>query len=72
MSGRVWISAMALVFVLGCERQSEVDAVQTPTPGASSESSFTRHCCDRSLTECVPEPEKACTEEDGRPVISWE
>lgn len=68
MNGRVWIVAMVLVWVLGCESGSDGDEA----PVASSESPFTRYCCDRSLTECVPEPEKACTEEDGKPVISWE
>ena len=69
MNIRVWIVAMALFWVVGCERASEGDA--PATPGAAAESGLTRYCCDRSLENCVPEPEKACTEEDGKPVIEW-
>ena len=72
MHGRVWIAAMALVWGLGCESESEGDALQTPTPGNSGEPSLTRYCCDRSLTDCDPEPEKVCSEDDGKPVINWE
>ena len=72
MNGRIWIVAMALVWAWGCERASEGDAMDTPAPATSSVSSLTRHCCDRTLSDCVAEPKKACTEEDGRPVINWE
>lgn len=72
MNGRVWIAAMALVWVLGCESGSEGDAVETATPADSGESSLTRYCCDRSLTNCDAEPVKVCSEESGKPVIVWE
>lgn len=70
MNGRVWIAAMTLVWVLGCESGSEGDAMQAPA--TSSQSSLTRYCCDRSLSDCSPEPEKVCSEDDGKPVINWE
>ncbi len=72
MYGRVWIAAIALVWVLGCESEPGGDALQTPTPADSGESSLTRYCCDRSLTDCDPEPVKACSEDNGKPVIVWE
>lgn len=72
MNGRMWIAAMALVWFMGCETESEGEAMETATPEVSSASSLTRYCCDRSLSECDAEPEKVCTEDDGKPVIVWE
>ena len=72
MNVRVWIAAIALVWVLGCERMSDSDALQSSTPGDSGESSLTRYCCDESLTNCDPEPTKDCADDPERPVINWE
>ncbi len=81
MNVRVWITALALVWVLGCEKTSEDVAVQPSTPESSAQpsypdvsaqSSLTRHCCDESLSNCDPEPTKNCAADPERPVINWE
>lgn len=72
MKMRVWIAAIALVWVSGCEKTSDGDALESSTPAASSQSSLTRYCCDESLSNCDPEPKKDCAADPERPVINWE